>query len=220
MSDTLKTALVGGVFALLGGVGGAAITGLLQVKLAEQEFYSDLVLKALDHTKPEARLESLKLLVETNLIKDDEVKAGVKNYASSKQEDPSTIPRIIGSRNLTLYGQRSLGLSKGVISGELSKSDSNRVEFSPPLIRGKRLLVSGDEEWSMFCREAGYANEDSENRETELIDCKAKEVEVSHYNYAYGDPDLQGYKTRTLSDKLVMCRNNTMEVVKKVVCYP
>ena len=36
MTDTLKTALAGGAFALLGAIGGAAVTGWSQVELAKQ----------------------------------------------------------------------------------------------------------------------------------------------------------------------------------------
>ena len=64
---------------------------------AQQKFTSDLVMKALESESAEQRLESLKLLVETNLLKDADVQRGVKAYAKAKEADPSTIPRVVGS---------------------------------------------------------------------------------------------------------------------------
>jgi hypothetical protein len=94
MSDTAKTALIAGIFASLGGLGGALITGWSQVKLADQKFHSELILKALESGSAEERLESLKLLLATNLLKDQEIKNGVAEYAKAKEEDPSTIPQV------------------------------------------------------------------------------------------------------------------------------
>lgn len=41
----IKTAFLGGVFKVPGAIGGAAVTGLSQVKLTEQKLNTDLVLK-------------------------------------------------------------------------------------------------------------------------------------------------------------------------------
>lgn len=97
MSETIRTTLIGGIFALLGAVAGAAITGWSQVELARQKFNSDLVMKALESNSDKERLESLKLIVETKLLKDDEVQFAVMEYAKKKETDPSTIPRVAAS---------------------------------------------------------------------------------------------------------------------------
>jgi len=97
MSDTARTALIGGVFALLGALGGAALTGWSQVALAKQKFHADLVLKALESRSPEERLESLNFLVQTKLLNDTEIRQGVTEYAKSKASSPSTIPHIAAS---------------------------------------------------------------------------------------------------------------------------
>jgi hypothetical protein len=94
MTDTIKTTLIAGLFAVLGGIGGSAVSGISQIKLAKQKFNADLVLKALESNSPEQRLQSLKLLVETNLLKDDEIKRGVMNYAKERESNPSLIPQI------------------------------------------------------------------------------------------------------------------------------
>jgi hypothetical protein len=99
MADTVKTALVGGVFALLGAIGGASITGWSQVELAKQKFNSDLVLKALESSSPEQRLETLRLLVETNLLKDSDIKQGVREYATAREKNPSVIPQVVPSQS-------------------------------------------------------------------------------------------------------------------------
>lgn len=99
MTDTLRTAVAGGIFALLGAIGGAAVTGWSQVELAKQKFNSDLVLKALESDSPEQRLETLKLLVETNLLQDSDIKQGVRDYAAAREQDPSLIPRVTPSQS-------------------------------------------------------------------------------------------------------------------------
>ncbi|MBL8488915.1 MAG: hypothetical protein JNK22_17765 [Rhodocyclaceae bacterium] len=93
-SDTVRTAIIGGLFALLGALGGAAVTGWSQVELARQKFNSDLVLKALESSSAEQRLESLKLLTETSLIKDREIQEGVRAYAKTREANPSQIPQV------------------------------------------------------------------------------------------------------------------------------
>ena len=99
MSDTVKTAVFGGIFALLGAIGGAAVTGWSQVELARQKFNSDLVLRALESDSAEQRLQTLKLLVETNLLKDSDIKQGVRDYATASEKDPSTIPQVAPSQS-------------------------------------------------------------------------------------------------------------------------
>lgn len=101
LSDTVRTALVGGIFTLIGALGGGVVTGWSQVELAQQKFNSDLVLKALESSSPDQRLESFKLLVETNLIKDREIQNGVRAYAKAKESNPSAIPQVSPSVSFT-----------------------------------------------------------------------------------------------------------------------
>jgi hypothetical protein len=100
MSDTVRTTLIAGIFGLLGAVGGAAITGRSQVELAQQKFNSDLVMRALESSSADQRLESLILLVETNLLKDAEVQKGVRVYAEARKNNPASIPRVISRAKL------------------------------------------------------------------------------------------------------------------------
>ena len=100
MPDNIKKILIGGILTIIGGMSGAIITGWSQVQLAKQKLNSDLVLKALESSSPEERLESLKFLVETNLIQDKDIQSGVKKYAENKQKNPSTIPQISVVPNL------------------------------------------------------------------------------------------------------------------------
>jgi len=89
-----QTALVGGVLALMGAVGGAAVTGWSQVQLAKQKFNSDLVLRALESESAEERLKTLELLVETKLLKDSEIEAAVRAYAKKNKDSPQRIPKV------------------------------------------------------------------------------------------------------------------------------
>ncbi len=100
MSDAVRTALIAGLFGLLGAIGGAAVTGRSQVELAQQKFSSDLVLKALESNSADQRLEALKLLVETNLLKDPDVQKGVRSYADARKSNPASIPQVISGAKL------------------------------------------------------------------------------------------------------------------------
>ncbi len=94
MTDGLKTTLIAGFFTVIGAIGGTFVSGQSQIELAERKFNSDLVMKALESNSPQERLESLNLIIETNLLKDDEVKEGVARYARKFKDDPSSIPQI------------------------------------------------------------------------------------------------------------------------------
>ena len=95
MTDGIRGPLVAGLFAVAGALGGAGITGWSQVQLAKQKFNSDLVLKALESAEPAQRLESLRLLVETNLLQDPDIQKGVRDYAKARESKPETIPQVI-----------------------------------------------------------------------------------------------------------------------------
>jgi hypothetical protein len=102
MAEGVKGPLIAGLFAVAGALGGAAVTGWSQVQLAKQKFNSDLVLKALESAEPEQRLESLRLLVETNLLQDPEIQSGVREYAKARESRPETIPQVVPSQAPTL----------------------------------------------------------------------------------------------------------------------
>ena len=93
MADGLKTTAAAGLIALLGAVGGAGITGWSQVQLGKQEFHSKLIMRALESDSPTARLETLELLVETNLINDSSIREGVLAYMAERAEAPERIPQ-------------------------------------------------------------------------------------------------------------------------------
>jgi len=94
MPDTTKTVLIAGFFGLLGTGLGGAITGWSSVELAKQKFNSDLVMKALESPSPEARLATLRLLVDTHLIEDQAIRSAVSNYTSEKKTNPGSIPQV------------------------------------------------------------------------------------------------------------------------------
>lgn len=97
----VRAAIIGGLFALPGAMGGAAVTGWSQVELARQKFNSDLVLKVLESNSPEQRLESLKLLTDTHLLQDKEIQGGVRAYAKAKESNPAAIPQVLPTASFT-----------------------------------------------------------------------------------------------------------------------
>ncbi|HJP64147.1 MAG TPA: hypothetical protein VJ844_11935 [Mucilaginibacter sp.] len=91
---TIKALILSGFFALLGTIVGGLVQGYWNVKLAEQKYQSDLVLKALESSSPEERLQTLKMLVHTNLIKESGIRDSVSSYIIQKQKDPNSIPQV------------------------------------------------------------------------------------------------------------------------------
>jgi hypothetical protein len=93
-SSTIHTLIISGLLAILGTVAGGIVKGYWDVQLAERKFYSDLVLKALESNSADERLESLRLLVHTNLLKESSIREGVDKYIEEKKKDPSSIPQV------------------------------------------------------------------------------------------------------------------------------
>jgi hypothetical protein len=92
-NTTLQTTVISGLLGLCGVLGGALISARSQNDLAKIKYDSDLVLKALMQPKAKDRLEFLKFLIATNLLKDENVKKGVSGYCDGKEES-SYIPYI------------------------------------------------------------------------------------------------------------------------------
>ncbi|WP_345951132.1 MULTISPECIES: hypothetical protein [unclassified Mucilaginibacter] len=90
----LITITLSGLFAILGTIVGGVVQGYWNVQLAERKYQSDLVLKALESSSAEERLQTLKLLVHTNLIKESDVRDSVSRYILQSEKDPETIPQI------------------------------------------------------------------------------------------------------------------------------
>lgn len=99
------TAFIAGIAALGGTIGGAYFKGDADqrvaqetaagnLRLSQQKFYSDLVLKAVESSKPEERQESLTLLAETKLISDPVVREAILEYAAKNKADPQKIPQF------------------------------------------------------------------------------------------------------------------------------
>jgi hypothetical protein len=144
MSEVVRTALVGGIFTLLGAIAGAGIAGWSQVELAKQKFNSDLVLKALESGSPEQRLGTLRLLVETNLLKDPEIQNGVRSYVENKKNNPESIPQVIQSGNLgkpIIGNSRVFLLAGGKPKDALFASYKTQLENAGYKVLGAKVIT-------------------------------------------------------------------------------
>ncbi|XHR95422.1 hypothetical protein ACFJIV_01565 [Mucilaginibacter sp. UC70_90] len=94
--------VIPGVLALVGTLLGGMLQGYWNSELSRQKYQSDLVLKALESNSAEERLQTLKLLVHTNLIKESSVRDSIVNYIIQKQKDPSSIPQIKPATSVSL----------------------------------------------------------------------------------------------------------------------
>ena len=92
--STINTVLVTGLLALFGTIGGSVVKGYWDKQLADQKLNSSLVMKALESGSPSERLASLEFMVQTKLIKDDDIESAVLTYIEIKRETPEKIPQI------------------------------------------------------------------------------------------------------------------------------
>jgi hypothetical protein len=123
-SSAVKALILSGFFAVLGTVIGGVVQGYWNVRLAEQKYQSDLILKALESSSPEERLQSLKLLVHTNLIKQSDVRDSVSNYILEKQKDPETIPQVKAAASQTLEAPIISNARIYILAGNASKTSA------------------------------------------------------------------------------------------------
>lgn len=116
--------ILSGLFALLGTIVGGVVQGYWNTKLAEQKYQSDLILKALESSSPDERLQTLKLLVHTNLIKESDVRDSVNKYILQKQKDPTTIPQVKSSSSQNLDAPIVDNARIYLLAGNKTKTES------------------------------------------------------------------------------------------------
>lgn len=94
--NTIMPILITGLLAILGTVGGGIIKGYWENQLAHQELNSKLVMKALESTEPSERLATLEFMVQTKLIKDEDMESALSTYIEAYKDKPEGIPQIVG----------------------------------------------------------------------------------------------------------------------------
>ena len=83
--------LITGILAILGTVAGGVIKGYWDSSLAEKKFQTNLVMKALEAPEQETRINSLRFMIETNLIVDPSIRSGLEEYLKKK---PDVVPQF------------------------------------------------------------------------------------------------------------------------------
>jgi hypothetical protein len=94
--STIGLAVLTGLLALLAALVGAATKGYWDVKLGQQKFYSDLILRALQANSADERLASLRFMVSTNLITDADIKRALDSLLARGATDSTVIPQFRG----------------------------------------------------------------------------------------------------------------------------
>lgn len=116
-------ALVTGLLALGGTIAANVIQVFRETTLADKKFQADLVFKALEPVEQEKRVATLRFMVDANLIRDEEIRAGLQQYiprdtvqndstgavkdvpqilpAATPVEREVVVPSTEGNRNLT-----------------------------------------------------------------------------------------------------------------------
>lgn len=204
------------IVAIIGLGGNALVVGLngsYQRDVAQAKNESNLILEAIKTGNTEQAALNLQFMLEAGLLEDTQGK--LSTYLNNRQEGHGPSLQNISS----LYDfTRITGSSTALISNPKIINNGTVSVFEPPIINGIRFLADkNDGSWEIFCKEAGFSSEIKSERQTEPINCKNKEVAVSSWNYSYGNIS-QKYFTRILSNQLLICRNNTAEVVKRIAC--
>lgn len=96
MSDggngAIWAAVTAGVLAILGSAIGSVFQGYSNVQLEKAQLESRLILKALEPDDPEQRRNTLRFLVNTQLIRDPDIVAGLDAY--TREEAPRSLPQV------------------------------------------------------------------------------------------------------------------------------
>ena len=109
-SDTKISALVvAGLLAAVGTVAGGVVKGYWDTNLAQKDFQSKLVLRALEPEDVKKRVSSLEFLVKANLISDPKVRDGLtailqEGGKSVPQFLPVSTPSTIGTAGMQTVG--------------------------------------------------------------------------------------------------------------------
>lgn len=96
----ISTVLITGLLALFGTVIGGVVKGYWDVTLADKDLQSKLILRALEPTELDERVNSLEFLITTNLITDSKIQKGIRSALDS--ENRNKIPRFKPVDSFTL----------------------------------------------------------------------------------------------------------------------
>ena len=94
-SSQVGVLLVTGMLAILGTVAGGVVQGWIETDLADKQFQTSLILRALESDDAEERVESLQFIIDTKLITDTDIRSGFDTYMKSIAEDGvRTLPQF------------------------------------------------------------------------------------------------------------------------------
>lgn len=124
----LSGLIVAGLLAVLGTVAGGVVKGYWDTNLAQMDFQSKLILRALEPEDAAQRVSSLRFLVKAKLISDPEVRAGL---IAILEEGERSVPQFLPVGTPTNLGVGSVG------------SPRDRVIEKFPALEGKNIALIG-----------------------------------------------------------------------------
>jgi hypothetical protein len=121
--------LITGLLAIMGTVAGGVVKGYWDTKLAERDFQSKLILRAMEPADADVRIKALEFLVDTNLISDPAVRDGI---GAAVQKGPASIPQFLPP-------------NAGPPPGGVAAVPSVKATLTAlnPALRGKMLALAG-----------------------------------------------------------------------------
>jgi len=130
MTDKISGLLLTGILAVLGTVVGGVVKGYWDTNLAEMDFQSKLILRALEPDDVKQRVSSLEFLVKANLISDPEVRQGLTTILD---EGEQSIPQFV-----------PVGTPTGIGSGFNQVGSARDKVFQKfPTLKGKNVALVG-----------------------------------------------------------------------------
>lgn len=131
MTDKISGLLVTGLLAVLATVAGGVVKGYWDTNLAQMDFQSKLILRALEPEDVEQRVSSLEFLVKANLISSPEIRQGLTGIL---EEGAKSIPQFLPIGTPT-------SISSAGVSTISSARDKVIEKF--PTLKGKNIALIG-----------------------------------------------------------------------------
>lgn len=120
--------IVAGVLAVLGTVAGGVVKGYWDTNLAQMDFQSKLILRALEPEEAQQRVSSLRFLVKAKLISDPAVRDGLMAIL---EEGEDSVPQFLPVGAATNLGVGSV------------RSPRDRIIEKFPMLEGKNVALIG-----------------------------------------------------------------------------
>lgn len=94
LSGSISTAVIAGLSAILGTFVGGWLKNDGELKLEQQKFYSEIILKSLESDDPKYRRDTLYILGKTKILSDEDLRLSIMDYVREVDEKKEEVPQV------------------------------------------------------------------------------------------------------------------------------